>query len=188
MIKLHRLKSNQAGFTGIEVLIVLVIVAIVALLVVNNLQSATAESRDIERRTDINGLQTALESHWHTNESYPTDLNSLQVNFELLTDPNGNNIKIGEATDSENKPAAGYTLARPDQEYAYFPYLCGTVEEEVADEEAEEATDEEEADEEATEAEADTPETCQKYVLYSWLERATIDELPYEKNNLHNQD
>ena len=71
MIKLHRLKSNQAGFTGIEVLIVLVIVAIVALLVVNNLQSATAESRDIERRTDINGLQTALESHWHTNESLP---------------------------------------------------------------------------------------------------------------------
>ncbi len=178
---------SQSGFTVIEILIVLTIVLIIALLVVNNLQDSVAKGRDIERRTDINATQEALEGYWHSYEHYPADLTTLGIDGEILIDPSANAILISPATRSQNKPVSGYAEAQPEQEYTYAPYQCGNPTESQAAEKVDatgEAVTDEEAVNEAEQAAAAAPSTCQKYVLYSWLEKAEI--IPYEKSNFHN--
>ena len=182
-----RLKQlSQKGFTGIEVLIVLTIAIIVAILVANNIQESIARGRDIERQIDINAIQTKLEEYWHSNEHYPAELIGLSINGAFLTDPSGNFILVRPES-SNNKPDSGYSVSMPEQEYIYAPYECGPIEAtETAEETGEETTV---ADEETTATEtppADLLQICQKYVLYSWLEKAEISDIPYQKNNLHN--
>ena len=160
-------------------------------MVVNNIQESLARGRDIERRTDINEIQDRLEEHWHANESYPADLISLNLQEALLTDPNGNLILVASVSDSGNRPGSSYGVEQPDQEYTYAPFDCGsevetgTVEtesEETGEAEAEETGEEETAEETNAGAEV----SCRQYVLYSWLEKANELEIPYTKNNLHN--
>ena len=183
--------SSQRGFTGIEVLIVLTIIAIVSILVVNNIQESLARGRDIERRTDINEIQDRLEEYWHANESYPTDLISLNLQEALLTDPNGNLILAAAGSDSSNRPGSSYGVEQPDQEYTYAPYDCGSeIETETVETESEEtgeAEPEETTEDEAVEEIVDEAQvSCRQYALYSWLEKANELEIPYSKNNLHN--
>lgn len=185
----HLKKIKENGFTGIEILIVLTIVAIVALLVTNNISESVAEARDIERRTDISNIQNALEEYWHTNESYPVDLTTLNIETIFLTDPNNNIVLITPPTDSSNKPSSSYTVAQPDQEYTYAPYQCSEANEENIEIDPEESVENSEEDEDSPANELETGvqlEGCQKYVLYSWLEKAEISAIPYEKTNLHN--
>ena len=190
-------KLSQSGFTGIELLIVLTIVIIVALLVANNISEAVAKGRDIERRSDIDAIQDALEQYWHSEEHYPTDLTALGLNIDVLTDPSGNSILIATATDSDNQPATSYTAgARPEQEYTYAPYQCGSetdTTEVIEETGATETSNGNEAGTEETETAADevaplTADACQKYVLYSWLEKAETTDVPYRKSNFHNLD
>ena len=197
----HLKRLSQDGFTGIELLMVLTIVIIVALLVTNNIQEALAKGRDIERRTEINALQSKLEEYWHANESYPTDLAdliALGISPGVLSDPNGNPILIAPANPSSNKPASSYTQTstRPEQEYTYAPYNClqattnpveellGTDTDPTAAESPDELTLIESAP--ITEAPLETAESCQSYVLYSWLEKAEADKIPFEAINQHN--
>ena len=198
----HLKRLSQDGFTGIELLMVLTIVVIVALLVTNNIQEALAKGRDIERRTEINALQSKLEEYWHANESYPTDLAdliALGISPEALSDPNGNPILIAPVNPSSNKPASSYTRTstRPEQEYTYAPYNCrpetsaNAVEELLGadtDPTAAESPDELTLIESApvTETPLETAESCQSYVLYSWLEKAEADKIPFEAINQHN--
>ena len=168
--------SSEKGFTGIELLIVLTVVAIVALLVANNIQEALAKGRDIERRSEINAIRDKLEEYWHANESYPADFTPLNLSADTLTDPGGNLILISPASDSANKPASSYaqTSSRPTQEYTYAPYDCGPRPAATGDETAQ-----------AIDEPATASEGCRSYVLYSWLEKAEIGEIPYEVNNQH---
>ena len=175
---------SQSGFTVIEILIVLTIVLIIALLVVNNLQDSVAKGRDIERRTDINAIQKALEEYWHSYEHYPAVLITLGIDDEILIDPSTNAILISPATQSQNKPVSGYTEVQPEQEYSYAPYQCDNPTESETAEEVD-ATEETVAGE-VEQTEAAAPSACRKYVLYSWLEKAEV--IPYEKSNFHNVD
>ncbi len=184
-------KLSQGGFTVIEILIVLTIVLVVAFLVANNIQGSVAKGRDIERRTDINAIQDALEAYWHTYEHYPSDLLAvLNIEIDISTDPTGNIILISPPSSSANKPASSYNATQPEQEYTYVPYQCSdlTAADETNEEEAEApagAPAEEAAEVGQVEASA-TNQACQKYVLYSWLEKTDIDNFPYEKSNFHN--
>lgn len=171
-------KLSQGGFTVIEILIVLTIVLVVAFLVANNIQGSVAKGRDIERRTDINAIQDALEAYWHTYEHYPSDLAVLNIEIDISTDPTGNIILFSPPSSSANKPASSYNATQPEQEYTYAPYQCSDLT--AADE-----TNEEEAEVGQVEASV-ANEACQKYVLYSWLEKTDIDNFPYEKSNFHN--
>ncbi|MYB40545.1 type II secretion system protein [Candidatus Saccharibacteria bacterium] len=186
---LRRLKLSESGFTGIEVLIVLTIVIIVALLVANNVQESVARGRDIERRSDINAIQDALEEYWHSQEHYPTDLAALGgINSDILTDPNGNLILISAPAESDNKPSSSYTSAeQPEQEYTYAPYQCGgETETSDAAEDNELVGQEIEGLGEIESVSVEGVQVCQKYVLYSWLEKAELGDVPYQRNNLHN--
>ena len=198
---------SQAGFTMVELLIVLTIVTIVALLVANNIEEAISKARNVERRNDIDNIQRALESYWHEHESYPEDLNSLDISFESLTDPSGGYISVIPASSSNNKPDSGYKTSKPvaeeaseeaeteseeaespkpAAEYTYAAYDCRppTVEND------EESEQNEESEEDASVGATTAPEVeeglkCHKYVLYSWLEKADEEEIPYELENLH---
>ena len=185
---LRRLKLSESGFTGIELLIVLTIVIIVALLVANNIQESVSRGRDIERRSDINALQDALEEYWHANEHYPTNLAALSgANPDILADPSGNVILAAEPVQSANKPSSSYNSAeQPEQEYTYAPYQCGSGQEQVEPAAAAETDETEAAAGEETAGIAAPLQACQKYVLYSWLEKAELADIPYEKSNLHN--
>ena len=185
----RRLQLSQSGFTGIELLIVLTVVAIIALLVANNIQEALAKGRDIERRSEINAIRDKLEEHWHDDESYPADFTPLNLSAETLTDPGGNLILISPATASANKPTSSYaqTNSRPAQEYTYIPYNCGSATDETGEEtdEADAQTDETGDSVVGANETAPTLSECRNYVLYSWLEKAEIGEIPYEVNNQH---
>lgn len=183
---LRRLKSSENGFTGIEVLIVLTVVVIVALLVANNIRESVAKGRDIERRTDINAIQDALEEYWHSQEHYPADLTALGgLADDALTDPAGNPILVAPAEESDNKPSSGYNSAeQPEQEYTYAPYQCG-AEGAGETEDGELAGQEIEGLGEIESATTEGIRTCRKYVLYSWLEKAELGDVPYQRNNLH---
>ena len=174
---------SQGGFTVIEILIVLTVVLIVAVLVANNIQESAAKGRDIERRVDIDTIQDALEEYWHANEHYPASLAVLGIDEGTLTDPTGNLILTAPASESANKPASGYAQAQPDQEYTYAPYQCAS----------QAAENEEPTEGETTETDAEATagtltQVCQKYVLYSWLEKAETSNIPYEQNNFHSPD
>ena len=200
-------RLTQAGFTMVELLIVLTIITIAALLVANNIEEAVGKARDIERRNDINEIQRALETYWHEHEAYPEDLNSLDISFEYITDPSGNLIQTVPASQSANKPDSGYETSRPEPsedeedeadeeenlkpstEYTYAAYDCRMTSSGESEEAESEEADEEDESEEAEEAtnDSDGERKCHKYVLYSWLEKAAKEEIPYERENLHNR-
>ena len=206
MTRLKRI--SQAGFTGIEVLMVLIVVAIVTILVANNISQSAAKARDNQRRADILAIYEGLEAHWHTHQSYPTDvigdifpINEQGAISTHVADPN-NNLILSNPTASSNGPAISYQAdIRPDQEYTYAPYECSNPQTELTDTETEPANDqtatpeatstETPTEEESTEEALSPDATCQKYILYTWLEspsNPTDDpaSFTYQKTNLHN--
>ena len=165
---------------------VLTIVIIVTLLVTNNIQEALAKGRDIERRTEINAMQSKLEEYWHANESYPADLSALLtlgIAPGTLSDPSGNPILVVPASSSSNQPSSSYTQTstRPAQEYTYAPFNCPKANAE----QTEESDTNEEATAEAPVALPEIATGCQSYVLYSWLEKAEADKIPFDAVNQH---
>ena len=202
MTRLKRI--SQAGFTGIEVLMVLIVVTIVTILVANNISQSAAKARDNQRRADILAIHEGLEAHWHTHQSYPTDVigNIFPINSVHVADPN-NNLITSNPTASSNTPTVSYQAdVRPVPEYTYAPYECSNPQTELAETETEPTSDQATAPEtESTETPTEESEealnsnaTCQKYVLYAWLESPnyttpTPDDLEprvYKKINLHN--
>jgi type IV pilus assembly protein PilA len=71
-------KSENKGFTIVELLIVIVVIGILALLVITTYSGIQAKARNAKRQTDIQSLQTQVEAFYTQNSYYPsrTDLNS----------------------------------------------------------------------------------------------------------------
>jgi type II secretion system protein G len=72
----RRVKS-ESGFTLLELLIVIVVIGILALLIIPNLTSAPKKARDTDRKTDLSGIQKALEEYYLSYSVYPTSLSAL---------------------------------------------------------------------------------------------------------------
>lgn len=66
------LKKRQEGFTIIELLIVIVVIGILATLVIVTFTGIQQKARDSKRKTDINAIDTTLESYYGDNNYYPT--------------------------------------------------------------------------------------------------------------------
>lgn len=63
--------TSQKGFTLIELLVVIAIIGTLASVVFAGVSEAQKKARDTNRITDVRAIQTALESHYSENGSYP---------------------------------------------------------------------------------------------------------------------
>jgi len=82
----HNLSSyKKSGFTLIELLVVISIIGILATLVAANLNSARSRARDVERKSDLKNIQTALRLYYNDKGRYP----SSSSNQMVACDPNG---------------------------------------------------------------------------------------------------
>jgi type II secretion system protein G len=70
-------KTNQKGFTIIELLVVIVIIGILVALTLPNLFSAQARGRDTDRKNELKNLQQKLETYFNDNDEYPAALSNL---------------------------------------------------------------------------------------------------------------
>lgn len=64
--------QNEAGFTLIELLVVISIIGILSTLLLSNLQGARARARDVQRKSDLKQVKTALRMYYNDNQSYPS--------------------------------------------------------------------------------------------------------------------
>ena len=183
-------------------------VGILALVVISQLSRIGGQTRDLERRLDINLIATRLEKYYEDNNHYPgsSDSNQIAQNLGLydpglidtsleqqignddapaVIDPSGQLLEAAP-TDSEAKPDSGYGNRPPDgPQYSYIAYGCldSDQEESAAEEESDSETD----DSEETSA-AINYGRCSSFVLYAWLERPDpgFDHV-YAKDSLQNE-
>ena len=93
------LKSQQKGFTIVELLIVIVVIGILAALVITTFTGIQKKARDTERTTDIKALHGQVEAYYTQNGRYPTldnmndaswrTTNMKGLDAEALKDPKG---------------------------------------------------------------------------------------------------
>ncbi len=106
-------KTNQKGFTIIELLVVIVIIGILVALTLPNLFSAQARGRDTDRKNELKNVQQKLESYFNDHDSYPADAAALadaEVTSEEMTGPR-NDPYTYTCTDNAGGTCQAYTLS-----------------------------------------------------------------------------
>lgn len=69
---MKKFKTNQKGFTIVELLIVIVVISILAALVVSTFSGIQGRARDVKRDTDAASVIKAAEAYNAQNGKYPT--------------------------------------------------------------------------------------------------------------------
>lgn len=100
-------KTNQKGFTIIELLVVIVIIGILVALALPQLFAAQARGRDTERKNDLKNIKTQLETYFGDEGQYPADLDANGLN---LTEDDKTGPKAGE-TYTYTSDGQTYTLS-----------------------------------------------------------------------------
>lgn len=82
------------GFTLIELLIVIAIIALLTGIIITNLSSSRAKSRDAQRVSDIAQIQLAIEQYFDRCGAYPATYSTNNASSECIGNPSAN-IKLG---------------------------------------------------------------------------------------------
>ncbi len=69
----------KKGFTLIELLVVISLIAILSTLVMANLNAGRERSRDVQRKSDLRNIQTALRLYYNDMGSFPASNASYQI-------------------------------------------------------------------------------------------------------------
>lgn len=64
----------KKGFTLIELLVVIALIGILSTLILANLNSARERSRDVQRKSDLRSIQTALRLYYNDAGGFPASL------------------------------------------------------------------------------------------------------------------
>ena len=75
-------KSNNRGFTLIELMVVIIILGILAMWVAPKIMSRPGEARQVKALLDIQNLENALKLYKLDNGNYPTTEQGLQALVE----------------------------------------------------------------------------------------------------------
>lgn len=65
------MRTQQKGFTLVELLIVIAIIGLLATLAIVSLTAAQQRARDTKRVADLKAIQTAMELSWNESANYP---------------------------------------------------------------------------------------------------------------------
>lgn len=108
-------RTNQSGFTIVELLIFIIIITVLGLLIVTSFSEFKQKDRNQSRQKDIKALQVAVEGYYAQNGKYPT-LDELNNN-EWRT----KNVKALESDDFQDPQGANSKLtAEPTTDiYSY---------------------------------------------------------------------
>jgi general secretion pathway protein G len=108
----QRRRSNQDGFTLIEIMVVILILGLLATIVVQSLRGATDKAKRVKAQADIAELKTGLDRYYLDSGSYPTSDQGLQA---LVAAPSGGRVPA-------NYEAGGYLQSLPRDPWgnAYF--------------------------------------------------------------------
>jgi type II secretion system protein G len=79
--RIREARENESGFTLIELLIVIVILGILAAVVVFAVGGITDRGKSAACKAEVSTVQTALESYYAKNGSYPATLDALTPGF-----------------------------------------------------------------------------------------------------------
>lgn len=74
----QRRRSNQDGFTLIEIMVVILILGLLATIVVQSLRGATDKAKRVKAQADIAEIKTGLDRYYLDAGSYPTTDQGLQ--------------------------------------------------------------------------------------------------------------
>jgi prepilin-type N-terminal cleavage/methylation domain-containing protein len=85
-------KARRRGFTLIELLIVVVIIGVLAAIAIPKFQNTKGKAYAGSLKSDLKNLASMQESYFYSNETYSTNLTSLQ-----FSSSNGVIISIAEA-------------------------------------------------------------------------------------------
>jgi prepilin-type N-terminal cleavage/methylation domain-containing protein len=94
-------KTNQKGFTIIELLIVIVVIGILAAIGFVAYGNVTKSARDSDRQADASALAKKAEEYYAANGIYPTlaQLTAMEgIDAKTTTSPSGNALADGGAT------------------------------------------------------------------------------------------
>lgn len=69
----------KSGFTLIELLVVISLIGILSTLILANLNSARERSRDVQRKSDLRSVQTALRLYYNDVGSFPASNSSYAI-------------------------------------------------------------------------------------------------------------
>ena len=81
-----RRRSNQDGFTLIEIMVVILILGLLATIVVQSLRGATDKAKRVKAQADIAEIKTGLDRYYLDAGSYPTSDQGLE---SLVAAPSG---------------------------------------------------------------------------------------------------
>jgi general secretion pathway protein G len=87
--------KRSRGFTLIEIMVVVVILAVLGALVVPNILDKVDQARVTRAKSDIQGIETALDLYRLDNFKYPTSEQGLQALVSQPTDPTLTNYRSG---------------------------------------------------------------------------------------------
>jgi len=79
MTRERRRRSNQDGFTLIEIMVVILILGLLATIVVQSLRGATDKGKRVKAQADIAEIKTGLDRYYLDSGSYPTSDQGLQA-------------------------------------------------------------------------------------------------------------
>jgi len=103
MKRQQRQRSNQDGFTLIEIMVVILILGLLATIVVQSLRGATDKAKRVKAQADIAELKTGLDRYYLDAGSYPTSDQGLQ---SLVAAPSGGQVPA-------NYESGGYLQSIP---------------------------------------------------------------------------